>query len=174
MPPDWPSWAVAKRINDENEAEASVIQTYESQFVPGLLQTEDYARAVISGGQVRPHPDTAERRVAARMARHELLTCTDPPEIWAVLDETVIRRPVGGPRVMRGQLRHLIEVAERPNTTVTLQILPLSIGAHPGMNGPFVILSFQNPKDSPMVHLETATDGVYLEELPDKLSGAAR
>jgi transcriptional regulator with XRE-family HTH domain len=149
------------------EAEASVIHTYESQFVPGLLQTEDYARAVISGGQVRPDPDTVERRVAARMARHELLTRPDPPEIWAVLDETVIRRPVGGPEVMRGQLHHLVEVGERPNTTVTLQVLPLSTGAHPGMNGPFVVLSFQNPKDPPVVHLETATDGLYLEEPPD-------
>jgi transcriptional regulator with XRE-family HTH domain len=149
------------------EAEASAIHTYESQFVPGLLQTEDYARAVISGGQVRPDPDTVERRVAARMARHELLTRPDPPEIWAVLDETVIRRPVGGPEVMRGQLHHLVEVGERPNTTVMLQVLPFSTGAHPGMNGPFVILSFQNPKDPPVVHLETATDGLYLEEPPD-------
>jgi transcriptional regulator with XRE-family HTH domain len=149
------------------EAEASVIHTYESQSVPGLLQTEDYARAIISGGQVRPDPDTVERRVAARMARQELLTRPDPPEIWAVLDETVIQRPVGGPDVMRRQLRHLIEVAERSNTTVTLQVLPLSTGAHPGMNGSFVILGFQSPKDPPMVHLEIATEGLYLEEPSD-------
>jgi hypothetical protein len=101
------------------------------------------------------------------MARQELLTRPEPPEIWAVLDEAVILRPVGGPAVMGAQLRHLIEVSTRPNATVTLQILPLSAGAHPGMNGPFVILSFQNPKDPPMVHLETATDGLYLEEPPD-------
>jgi transcriptional regulator with XRE-family HTH domain len=149
------------------EAEASSIRTFESQFVPGLLQTEDYARAVISGGQVRPDPEAVERRVAARMARHELLTRPEAPELWAVLDESVILRPVGGPAVMRDQLRHLIEVSTRPNATVTLQVLPLSAGAHPGMNGPFVILGFQNPKDPPMVHLETATDGLYLEEPPD-------
>lgn len=149
------------------EAEASAIRTYESQFVPGLLQTEDYARAVISGGQVRPDPEAVERRVAARMARQELFTRPEPPEIWAVLDESVIMRPVGGPAVMRAQLRHLIEVTTRPNTIVTLQVLPLSVGAHPGMSGPFVILGFQNPKDPPMIHLETATDGLYLEEPPD-------
>ena len=149
------------------EAEASSIRTFESQFVPGLLQTEDYARAVISGGQVRPDPEAVERRVAARMARKELFTRPEPPELWAVLDESVILRPVGGPAVMRDQLRHLIEASTRPNATVTLQILPLSAGAHPGMSGPFVILGFQNPKDPPMVHLETATDGLYLEEPPD-------
>jgi transcriptional regulator with XRE-family HTH domain len=149
------------------EAEASAIHTFESQFVPGLLQTEDYARAVISDGQVRPDPEDVERRVTARMARKELFARPEPPELWAVLDESVILRPVGGPAVMRDQLRHLIEVSTRPNATVTLQILPLSTGAHPGMNGPFVILRFQNPKDPPMVHLETATDGLYLEEPPD-------
>jgi hypothetical protein len=149
------------------EAEASAIHSYESQFVPGLLQTEDYARAVISGGQVRPDPEAAERRVAARMARQELFTRPEPPEIWAVLDESVILRPVGGPAVMAAQLRHLIEVSARPNAVVTVQVLPLAAGAHPGMSGPFVILSFQNPKDPPMVHLETATDGLYLEEPPD-------
>jgi hypothetical protein len=149
------------------EAEASAIHSYESQFVPGLLQTEDYARAVISGGQVRPDPEAAERRVAARMARQELFTRPEPPEIWAVLDESVILRPVGGPAVMAAQLRHLIEVSTRPNAVVTVQVLPLAAGAHPGMSGPFVILSFQNSKDPPMVHLETATDGLYLEEPPD-------
>jgi transcriptional regulator with XRE-family HTH domain len=149
------------------EAEASVIHTYESQFVPGLLQTEDYAWAVIRAGQARPDPEALERRVAARMARQEILTRTDPPEIWAILDEPVVSRPVGGSDVMREQLRHIIELSTRPNTTLTIQVLPLSVGAHPGMNGPFVILEFQGPKDPPMVYLETATDGLYLEELSD-------
>ncbi len=149
------------------EAEASVIHTYESQFVPGLLQTEDYARAVIRAGQARPDPEALERRVAARMARQEILTRTDPPEIWAILDEPVVSRPVGGAEIMREQLRHIIELSTRPNTTLTIQVLPLSVGAHPGMNGPFVILEFQGPKDPPMVYLETATDGLYLEEPSD-------
>jgi hypothetical protein len=149
------------------ESEAAVIHTFESQFIPGLLQTEDYARAVIRAGQARPDPDTLERRVSARMARQEILARAEPPEIWAVLDEPVVSRPVGGPDVTREQLRHLIELSTRPNTTLTLQVLPLSVGAHPGMNGPFVILEFQGPKDPPMIYLETATDGLYLEEPSD-------
>lgn len=149
------------------EAEAAGLHTYESMFIPGLLQTEDYARAVIRAGQARPDPDTLERRLSARMVRQEILERPDPPEIWAVLDESVVRRPVGGAEVMQAQLAHLIEVSTRPNTTVTLQVLPFTAGAHPGMNGPFVILTFNTPTDPPMVYLETATDGLYLEEPAD-------
>jgi transcriptional regulator with XRE-family HTH domain len=149
------------------EAEAAALHTYESMFIPGLLQTEDYARAVIRAGQARPDPETLERRVMARMARQEILTRPDPPEIWAVLDDPVVSRPVGGADVMREQLQHLIDMSTRPNTPLTLQVLPLSVGAHPGMNGPFVLLQFTSPTDPPMVYLETATDGLYLEETPD-------
>jgi len=149
------------------EAEAATLHTFESQFIPGLLQTEDYARAIIRAGQVRPDPETLERRLAARMARQEILSRSDPPEIWAVLDEPVVSRPVGGPDVMRQQLRHLIDLSARPKTPLTLQVLPLSAGAHHGMNGPFVILTFHSPTDPPMVYLETATDGLYIEEPSD-------
>ncbi len=149
------------------EAEASGLHTYESMFIPGLLQTEDYARAVIRAGQTRPDPETLNRRLSARMARQEILDRPEPPQIWAVLDESVVSRPVGGPDVMRAQLQHLIEVSTRPNTPLTLQILPFTVGAHPGMNGPFVILNFNSPTDPPMVYLETATDGLYLDEPAD-------
>jgi transcriptional regulator with XRE-family HTH domain len=149
------------------EAEAAGLQTFESQFIPGLLQTEDYARAVIHAGQTRPDPGSTERRVAARMARQGILDGPDLPEIWAVLDEPVVSRPVGGPDVMRAQLRHLIDLSTRPNSPIILQILRLSVGAHPGMNGPFVILTFRSPTDPPMVYLETATDGLYLDEPAD-------
>jgi transcriptional regulator with XRE-family HTH domain len=149
------------------EAEAASLRTYESQFIPGLLQTEDYARAIIRAGQTKPNPELVERRLAARMARQEILRRSDPPEIWAVLDEPVVARPVGGHEVMRAQLQHLIELSTSPNTPVTLQILPLAAGAHPGMNGPFVILTFPSPTDPPMVYLETATDGLYIEETAD-------
>jgi transcriptional regulator with XRE-family HTH domain len=149
------------------EVEAATLHTYESMFIPGLLQTEDYARAVIRAGQTRPDPETLERRLAARLARQEILARSDPPEIWAVLDESVVSRPVGGSEVMRGQLRHLIELSSHPNTSLTLQILPFTAGAHPGMNGPFVILGFNSPTDPPMVYLETATDGLYLDEPAD-------
>jgi transcriptional regulator with XRE-family HTH domain len=149
------------------EAEASALHTYESMFVPGLLQTEDYARAIIRAGQTRPDPETLERRLAARLARQEMLNLPDPPEIWAVVDESVINRPVGGPEVMRSQLQHLVDLGNRPMAALTLQVLPLSVGAHPGMNGPFVILEFHSPTDPTMVYLETATDGLFIEDPPD-------
>ena len=149
------------------EAEAAGLRTYESMFIPGLLQTEDYASAVIQAGQTKNDPDTLNRRLAARMARQEILKRPDPPETWAVLDESVISRPVGGPGVMRAQLEHLIDLSTKPNGTLTLQVLPFTVGAHPGMNGPFVILDFNSPTDPPMVYLETATDGLYLDEPAD-------
>jgi hypothetical protein len=136
-------------------------------FIPGLLQTEDYASAVIRAGQTKNDPDTLNRRLAARMARQEILKRSDPPEIWAVLDESVICRPVGGPGVMRAELESLIDLSTKPNSTLTLQVLPFAVGAHPGMNGPFVILDFNSPTDPPMVYLETATDGLYLDEPGD-------
>jgi transcriptional regulator with XRE-family HTH domain len=146
------------------EAEASAMRTYEPQIIPGLLETEDYTRALIRAGLVRADPDEIERRVQARMARQEILTRPDAPEIWAVLDEPAVRRPVGGPAVMNAQLRHLIDVTAAPNSTITLQILPLAVGSHPGLSGPFVILDFPSSEDPPVVYLETATDGLYLEE----------
>jgi transcriptional regulator with XRE-family HTH domain len=146
------------------EAEASAIRTYEPQIIPGLLETEDYTRALIRSALVRADPEEIERRVQARMARQEILTRPDAPEIWAVLDEPVIRRPVGGAAVMKAQLRRLIETAEAPNSKITLQVLPLSVGSHPGLSGPFVILDFPSGEDEPVIYLETATDGLYLEE----------
>ena len=146
------------------EAEASAMRTYQPQIIPGLLETEDYARALIRAGLVRADPDEIERRVQARMARQEVLTRPDAPAIWAVLDEPIIRRPVGGPAVMRAQLQHLIDITATPNSKITLQILPLTVGAHPGLSGPFVMLDFPSPEDPPVVYLETATDGLYLEE----------
>jgi transcriptional regulator with XRE-family HTH domain len=146
------------------EAEASAMRTYEPQIIPGLLETEDYTRALIRAALVRADPDEIERRVQARMARQEILARPDAPEIWAVLDEPAILRPVGGQAVMKAQLRHLIDVTAAPNSTITLQILPLAIGSHPGLSGPFVILDFPTSEDPPVVYLETATDGLYLEE----------
>jgi transcriptional regulator with XRE-family HTH domain len=146
------------------EAEASAMRTYQPQIVPGLLETEDYTRALIRSALVRAEPEEIERRVQARMARQEILMRPDAPEIWAVLDEPVIRRPVGGPAVMQAQLRHLIDAVGAPNSKITLQVLPLSVGSHPGMSGPFVILDFPSGEDEPVIYLETATDGLYLEE----------
>jgi transcriptional regulator with XRE-family HTH domain len=149
------------------EAEAATLHTYETMCIPGLLQTPDYASALIRAVQTRPDPETLERALTARMARQEILTRSDPPEVWAILDESVLNRPVGGPEVMSAQLQHLIEVSSRPNTPITLQVLPFAAGAHPGMNGPFVVLGFHAATDPPMAYLETATDGLYLDEPAD-------
>lgn len=144
----------------ELEAEASRLHTFEPIFVPGLLQTEGYIRAVIRASLV---VSDIERRVAARLERQQLLDREDAPQVWAVIDEAALVRPVGGAAVMGAQIDHLIAAQEREN--VTLQLIRTAVGPHPGMNGPFVIMEFPDPEFfGPLVHLETATDGLYLEE----------
>jgi transcriptional regulator with XRE-family HTH domain len=144
------------------EAAASVIRNYEVQFVPGLLQTRSYAREVIRLG----HPSIAEReldrRVDLRMGRQRLLSQPGPPRLWAAVDEAVLRRPMGAPGVMRGQVAHLIQMAENPS--VTLQIVPFSIGGHSAAGGPFAILRFAEPELSDVVYLEQLTSALYLEK----------
>lgn len=142
------------------EADAVSIRRYESELVPGLLQTEDYARAVFHGFLM--DEGEIDKRVALRMARQERLTADDAPQLWIVLNESVIRRVVGDPATMRAQLDRLIEAARLPN--VTLQVLPFSAGAHPAMHGPFVILGFPGPTDPDVVYLEEQTGGLYLEK----------
>src|SRR5215467_11161753 len=122
------------------EEAASSIRCYEIQFVPGLLQTADYARAVAMLGHPAPSADEVERRVRLRMARQAVLTRATPVHLWAVLDEAVLLRPIGGAEVMRGQLEHLIEVSAQPN--VSLQLVPLELGGHAAAGGPFSILRF--------------------------------
>ncbi|MEO3854156.1 DUF5753 domain-containing protein [Acrocarpospora sp. B8E8] len=124
-----------------------------------MLQTESYVRALLRASLV---VRDIERRVAARMERQALLIRDDAPQLWAIVDETALTRPVGGPATMRQQIDHLIEVSEREN--ITLQVIRTSIGAHPGMDRSFVLLDFPNPEVfAPVVYLETATDGLYLE-----------
>ncbi|HEY2578206.1 MAG TPA: helix-turn-helix transcriptional regulator [Streptosporangiaceae bacterium] len=142
------------------EAEASKLRAFELIYVPGLLQTEAYARALIQGGLV---VSDIERRVAARMERQQLLERDDPAELWAIIDEAALTRPVGGPAVMREQLDKLIQAPERGN--ITIQVIRTAVGAHPGMDGVFTMMDFPHPEFfGPVVHLETATDGLYLEE----------
>jgi transcriptional regulator with XRE-family HTH domain len=144
------------------EEAASRIRCYEVQFVPGLLQTEDYARAVTLLG----HPDApgheVERRVGLRMRRQSLLTQEDPPHFWAVVDEAALRRPLGGVEVMRRQLRHLIELTELPN--VTLQVVPFDLGGHAAAGGPFSILRFAERDLPDVVYLEQLTSALYLDK----------
>ncbi|QFG22876.1 DUF5753 domain-containing protein [Actinomadura sp. WMMB 499] len=137
-----------------------------AQLVPGFLQTEEYARAVI--GRTRPTLEAGEvdRRVAARAARREaLFGKEEPPEVHVVLDESAIRRRIGGRDVMRGQLASLIEAGALPN--VTLQVLPFAFGAHAGVEGEFVILTFHEPEDSPVVYAEGLMGDLYLESEPE-------
>jgi hypothetical protein len=148
------------------EGAATLIRSYEPHFVPGLLQTEDYARGVLKSGAVgQTSPEDIERHVALRMRRQELLTRPDAPRFWAVMDETALRRPVGGPEVMRAQIDKLLEAMELPN--VTLQIAQFSSGPHPGTYGPFVLFRFAMPELPDMVYSEYLTGAVYLDARPE-------
>jgi Domain of unknown function (DUF5753)/Helix-turn-helix domain len=147
------------------ESAAVLIRTYEAQFVPGLLQTEEYMRAVIQGALLDDTPDVAEQRVQLRLTRQQLLDREDAPRLWAVVDEAALRRPVGSREVMRTQLERLIEAAELPN--VTLQVLPFAAGAHPAMVGAFSILRFPEPELPDVVYLEHLTNAIYLDKEDD-------
>jgi hypothetical protein len=143
------------------EQATSLIRTYELQFVPGLFQSEDYARAVTVLGHRSAPSSEIDRRVGLRMQRQELLTADDPPRLWAVIDESALRRPVGGRDVMRAQLRHLVEVADLPR--VTLQVMPFSQGGHPAAGGSFTILRFAEPDLPDIVYIEQLTGALYLD-----------
>ncbi|WP_285775280.1 helix-turn-helix transcriptional regulator [Microtetraspora sp. NBRC 13810] len=144
------------------EDEASVIRQWEVQLVPGLLQTENYARAVISAGRPDPQdPDDIHKRVTGRMARRALLSRPDAPQLCAVLDEGVVHRPIGGRDLMREQLEALLITMRRPN--VTVRILPFSVGAHAGLEGTFTILSFAEDVDPDVAYVEGTAGDVYVE-----------
>ena len=143
------------------EAAASFIREYELQFVPGLLQTQEYARAVIRLGNL-PSEDEVERRAKARISRQQILHRDTPPKVWAVLDEGGLRRVIGGPQVMRQQLLHLLEMCDHP--AVTLQILPFSAGAHRALGGPFTILRYSEPDLRDVVYIEQLTSALYLDK----------
>ena len=144
------------------EAAAGSVRAYEQQVVPGLLQTEDYAKAMIRAARPDISVDEVNQRVRVRLGRQSLLSQDDPIDLWVVLDEAVVSRPVGGDAVMRAQLARLVEAADLPN--VTLQILPFEVGAHAGMDGTFSILDFPEPGDPDVVYAENATGGLFLEK----------
>jgi transcriptional regulator with XRE-family HTH domain len=148
------------------EQAASRIRTYEVQFVPGLLQTEDYARAVTLLGHPNGSPTEIDRRVEVRMTRgRRIREAADPPHLWAVIDEAALRRPLGDRGVMRGQIEHLIELAAVPS--VTIQIMPLQYGGHAAAGGPFSILRFDEPELPDVVYLEQLNSAVYLDKFED-------
>lgn len=143
------------------EQGASEIYTWETQLVPGLLQTHDYAYAVISGATAELSTEEVEKRVAVRMKRQRILTGDQSIRLWAVLDETALRREVGGRAVMRGQLAHILSISELPRATI--QVLPIPSGTHAGMLGSFSVLGFPASSDPGVIYIEYRTGSMYLE-----------
>ena len=144
------------------EGAASQIRVYEVQFVHGLLQTEEYAHAVVSRGMQGASAADIQRRVALRQERPKLLISERAPQLHCVLDEAALRRPYGGRAVMRGQLKHLIDISEQPN--VRLQVMPFNFGGHAGESGSFTMLSFPESDLSDVVYLEQLTSALYVDK----------
>jgi hypothetical protein len=145
------------------EAAAALIRTYEVQFVPGLLQTKEYASAVVRLGH--GHAEEIGRRVDVRMARQQVLSRPDAPRLWAVVDEAALRRPVGGPQVLRAQIEALIEATKLP--TVRLQVIPFHSGGHAAAGGSFTILRFPDEDLPDVVYIEQLTSALYLDKRDD-------
>ncbi|WP_461026428.1 helix-turn-helix domain-containing protein [Streptomyces sparsus] len=144
------------------EGAASRIDTYEVQFVHGLLQTEAYAHAVVASGHRRMPGDEIDRRVALRMERQKLLFQENAPQLRCVLDEAALRRPFGSEEIMEEQLEHLAQLSERPN--ITLQVVPFALGGHPAESGAFTMLRFPEPEIPDVVYLEQLTGSLYLDK----------
>ncbi|WP_128374718.1 helix-turn-helix domain-containing protein [Streptomyces cavernae] len=157
--PDWFSAYVSL------ESEATVIRLYEPHYVPGLLQTHEYAAALMHVGFPNESKEDIDRRVALRLKRQDLLAKPDSPAIWAVLDETVLRRPVGGAEVMRAQIDRLIEVLDLPK--VRIQIMRFDAGAHPGAFGPFHYFRFGFSELPDVVYTENLSGAVYVDQPDD-------
>ncbi|MBB1256332.1 helix-turn-helix domain-containing protein [Streptomyces alkaliterrae] len=148
------------------ETDAASLRIYEPQIVPGLLQTQDYAEAVIAGALPEASPEEWEKRVRVRMRRQQRISSPEKPlRLWAVLDEAALRRVVGGRQTMIAQLEHLVELSQLPH--VTVQVMPFELGAHPGVNGQYAVLEFPDTADSTVVYLEGVTSDLYLEKAGD-------
>jgi transcriptional regulator with XRE-family HTH domain len=160
--PWWHDYKIPQAREAGLEAEAATISQYSALLVPGLLQTEAYARAVLDAIRIDPKPDEIESRLRLRMDRRALLTEKDAPRYWVVLDEALLRRAVGGSTTMQAQLEHLVEVAALPS--VTIQVLPYSTGAHAGMDGEFTIFSYRDPADPDVVYIENTGGDQYVED----------
>lgn len=143
------------------ETEAATFRDFQPLYIPGLLQTEDYARAVLKAAPTEGTPEYVDRQVGLRIERQGILTRKNPPELWFVLSETALRVQVGGPAVMAAQLRHLVELAARPN--ITLQVLPFTTAAHVNPVTGFRILGFPDRRDPTIVYVEHLTGALFLE-----------
>jgi transcriptional regulator with XRE-family HTH domain len=147
------------------EAAAAVIRTYQVQFVPGLLQTDGFARSTLAIGYPNASAEEVARRAELRVSRQEVLNKPNAPRFWAVIDEGALRRPFGGAEVMREQIRHLIDIADHP--AVTLQVLPFRVGGHAAGGGPFTILRFAEPDLQDVIYVEQLTSAIYLGKPAD-------
>lgn len=147
------------------ESEALSVRNYESLFIPGLLQTQHYTRAVVTASVPAASEPFIEQQVQTRIHRQESLSKHDPLKLWAIIDEAVLHREVGGPAVMTEQLHHLADLATRPH--ITLQVLPFTVGAHAGMHGAFVIMDFPDPADPDLVYIANMAGALYLEQETD-------
>lgn len=148
------------------EAEARSVRNYETIFVPGLLQSERYARAAITqAGLPIANPDDIAHRVEVRMQRQASLRRKDPLQLWAICDESVLHRLVGGAEVMAEQLRALVDAASSPN--IVVQVIPFRAGAHAGMPGSFVIMDFPDPQDPEIVYVDSMAGDLFLEAEAD-------
>lgn len=148
------------------ETDAASLRVYESQIVPGLLQTRPYAEALIQGALPETSTTDVDKRVQVRLRRQERISTEENPlRLWAVLDEAALHRIVGNRQVMREQLEHLAEMSQLPH--ITVQVLPYEVGAHPGLNGQYAILEFPDAADSSVVYIEGVTSDLYLEKAAD-------
>jgi hypothetical protein len=172
-----PDWA-EPYVGLESAAES--IRGFEVQSVPGLLQTESYAREQIKFGDAATE-DAIDRRTRARIARQDILSRANPTKLWSVIDEGALRRPIGGAEVMREQLQHLIGMTAHP--AVTLQVLPFAVGGHAALGGPFTILGLPGADPGAVVYLEQLSGAEYLNDtaavdgyvkVMDRLTGSAR
>jgi hypothetical protein len=147
------------------EVAAKLIRTYEVLFVPGLLQTEAYARAVVQFGKTFLPPEEIEQRVALRVTRQQILTRANPVRLWAVIDESILKRPIGGRDAMCEQIEQLLKVSQQPN--VTLQVMPFSSGGYPSAGGAFTIMRFPEGDLPDVVYIEHAASALFLDKLED-------
>ncbi|MBY8343511.1 helix-turn-helix domain-containing protein [Streptomyces spinosirectus] len=148
------------------ETDAASLRVYDPQVVPGLLQTRQYAEALITGALPETAATDIEKRVQVRLRRQERITAPDNPlRLWTVMDEAALRRVVGNRSLMRDQLEQLVEHSQLPH--VTVQVIPFDMGAHPGLNGQYAILEFPDAADSSVVYIEGVTSDLYLEKAND-------
>jgi DNA-binding XRE family transcriptional regulator len=169
-----PGWWVPYGIKDRGfiglETEAEMSLDWSLVYIPGLLQTEDYMRAVFSNGNVRWSKKLRENHITARRIRQHRLTAGEAPlTLAAIIDEAALRKPVGGQKVIHAQLLHLVEVSEL--ATVTIQVIPNAVGSHEGMEGAFTILEFQEPEDPSLLYAEYPTGAVHVEK-PEEVRDA--